>query len=156
MYAWLLEDSAASSVNLSRVIKMLLLHDVVEVDAGDTPIHDNVSDTEQREKESLAARRLFSLLPEPQSVELHDLWGEFERAETNDARFAKALDRFQPLLTNIFTGGGTWAENEVLREQVLMRYGPVIERGAPKLWALAEQWVSEHFARRVSHEHAHG
>lgn len=148
MYAWLLVDSAAEPVNLSRVIKMLLLHDIVEVDAGDTPIHGLSSDIEQSEKESLAAKRIFGLLPEAQSAELHDLWREFEQADTDDAQFAKALDRFQPLLTNIFTGGGTWTDNEVLLEQVLVRYGPVIQRGAPKLWALAEQWVAAHFARR--------
>ncbi|WP_445623220.1 HD domain-containing protein [Lactiplantibacillus plantarum] len=77
------------------------------------------------------------------------LWREFEQAESEDARFAKALDRFQPLLINVFTGGGTWTENGVSHEQVLARYGPVIQRGAPQLWEVCERWVADHFAGRT-------
>lgn len=145
MFAWLLAEYASGPVDVSRVMKMLLVHDIVEVDVGDTPIHGALSKTEQAEQEAVAAKRLFGLLPPGQGADLLALWEEFEAAETDDARFAKALDRFQPLLVNIFTEGGTWAENGVSREQVLSRYGPVIERGAPKLWALCEQWVGEHF-----------
>lgn len=146
MYALLLHEYACGPVNTNRVIQMLLLHDVVEIDAGDFPIHGGSSSELQAAQESKAAARLFGLLPPQQGNELMALWQEFERADTEDAKFAKALDRFQPLLINVFTGGGTWTENSVSLEQVFSRYGPVIQRGAPRLWAVCEQWVSQHFA----------
>lgn len=147
MYAWLLADCAAGPVDIARVIRMLLLHDVVEIDAGDTPIHGGGAAGAQDEAERRAADRLFGLLPDAQRDELMALWREFEDARTDDAQFAKALDRFQPLLVNVFTGGGTWSESGVAHAQVLERYGPVIRRGAPALWAVAEAWVAKHFAR---------
>jgi putative hydrolase of HD superfamily len=146
MYALLLSEYACAPVNTNRVIHMLLLHDIVEIDVGDVPIHSGSSSESQAEQEAGAAARLFGLLPQQQGKELLALWQEFERAETEDAKFAKALDRFQPLLINIFTGGGTWTENSVSLEQVLSRYGPVIKRGAPLLWTVCEQWVTQHFA----------
>ena len=144
MYALLLADYAASTVDVSRVVTMLLIHDIVEVEAGDTPIHGAAS-PEQAEKEQRAAERLYGLLPAVECEQLIGLWREFEAGQSSDAQFAKALDRFQPLLVNIFTGGGTWTDNGVTYEQVLQRYGPTIERGAPALWALARQWVQTHF-----------
>lgn len=147
MYALLLSEYACAPVDANRVIQMLLLHDIVEIDVGDYPIHGGSSAQLQAEQEAGAALRLFGLLPQPQGDQLLALWQEFERGESEDAKFAKALDRFQPLLINVFTGGGTWTENGVLLEQVLSRYGPVIERGAPLLWAACEQWVRQHFAR---------
>lgn len=150
VYALLLSEYASGPVNTNRVIQMLLLHDVVEIDVGDFPIHGGSSSELQAEQESRAAQRLFGLLPQQQGDELLALWQEFERAETEDAKFAKALDRFQPLLINICTGGGTWIENGVSLEQVFSRYGPVINRGAPLLWTLCEQWVTRHFAGRAS------
>lgn len=149
MYALLLSEYACGPVNTSRVIQMLLLHDVVEIDVGDFPIHGGTSRELQAEQESKAAARLFGLLPQQQGSELLSLWQEFERAETEDAKFAKALDRFQPLLINVFTGGGTWTENGVSLEQVFSRYGPVIQRGAPQLWSVCEQWVKRHFAEKT-------
>lgn len=146
VYALILNEYANSTVNTHRVIQMLLLHDIVEIDAGDFPIHDNTSPAAQSEKEAQAAARLFSLLPRPQGDEFLALWQEFELAETADARFAKALDRFQPLLINIFTGGGTWTDNNVSREQVLARYGPAIKTGAPRLWEVCESWIARHFS----------
>lgn len=146
MYALLLHDHAHSPVNLMRVIKMLLIHDIVEVDVGDTPIHSGASPQDQVLQEQQAAKRLFGLLPAAQGSELHDLWCEFEAASTDDAKFAKALDRVQPLLINVATNGGTWAENNVNLETVLQRYGPIIERGSPALWAHCEQAARTHFA----------
>ena len=131
MYALILNEYACSAVNTGRVIQMLLLHDIVEIDVGDFPIHGGFSSELQAEQESRAATRLFGLLPQQQGNEFLGLWQEFESAETEDAKFAKALDRFQPLLINVFTGGGTWTENSVSLEQVFSRYGPVIKRGAP-------------------------
>lgn len=149
MYALLLSEYACGQVNTNRVIQMLLLHDIVEIDVGDLPIHGGSSSQLQAEQESRAAERLFGLLPKQQGKELLALWQEFERAETEDAKFAKALDRFQPLLVNVFTGGGTWTENSVSIEQVFSRYGPVIKRGAPRLWEVCEQWVTRHFAGQM-------
>lgn len=146
LYAWILADYAAAHVDVGRVVKMLLLHDIVEVDAGDTPIH-GVLDGSQQGREQLAADRIFGLLPAEQCAQLRDLWSEFEAGESADAQFAKALDRFQPLLINIFTDGGTWTESGVQYRQVLERYGPVIERGAPQLWLVARDWVASHFRR---------
>jgi putative hydrolase of HD superfamily len=149
MYALLLSEYANGTVDANRVIRMLLLHDIVEIDVGDFPIHGGSSAAVQAEQEVKAAQRLFGLLPDAQGEEFLALWLEFEAAETEDAKFAKALDRFQPLLINIFTGGGTWTENGVSLEQVLSRYGPVIQKGAPQLWEACEQWVARHFARQV-------
>jgi putative hydrolase of HD superfamily len=148
MYAWLLQEYAAEQVNVAKVIQMLLLHDVVEIDAGDTPIHSAKPRTEQAALETKAAVRLFGLLPETQREQLMALWLEFERAETSDAKFAKALDRFQPLLVNVFTGGGTWSESNVSHEQVIQRYGPDIRDGAPRLWTVCEQWLAQHFSEQ--------
>lgn len=145
-YALVLSEYASGPVDTQRVMRMLLLHDVVEIDVGDFPIHGGSSAAWQAEQEDKAAQRLFGLLPSPQGDEFLALWREFEQAESEDARFAKALDRFQPLLINVFTGGGTWTENGVSHEQVLARYGPVIQRGAPKLWEVCERWVAAHFA----------
>jgi putative hydrolases of HD superfamily len=150
MYALLLNEYACGPVNTNRVMQMLLLHDIVEIDVGDFPIHSRSSSELQAEQESRAAARLFGLLPQQQGNELLALWQEFERADTEDAKFAKALDRFQPLLINVFTGGGTWSENRVSLEQVFSRYGPVIKRGAPLLWTVCEQWVTQHFAGQAS------
>lgn len=148
LYALVLSEYASGAVDTQRVMRMLLLHDVVEIDVGDFPIHGGSSTAWQAEQEDRAAERLFGLLPQPQGDEFLALWREFEQAESDDARFAKALDRFQPLLINVFTGGGTWTENGVSHEQVLARYGPVIQRGAPRLWEVCERWVAAHFAGR--------
>lgn len=153
MYALLLNEYASGTVNTNRVIQMLLLHDIVEIDVGDFPIHGGSSSELQAEQEAKAATRLFGLLPQQQGNEFLDLWQEFERAETEDAKFAKALDRFQPLLINVFTGGGTWTENGVSLEDVLSRYGPVIKRGAPLLWTMCEQWVAQYFAGQAPEYH---
>ncbi len=152
MYAMLLHKYAAAPVDASRVIRMLLMHDIVEVDAGDHPLHVSGGSSRQVELESQAAERLFGLLPAEQKGELLALWREFEAGESDDAKFAKALDRFQPLVANVVTGGGTWAHNAVTLEQVRVRYGTTIQRGAPELWRLCEQWIEEYFSRQGSAE----
>lgn len=147
MYALVLAEHATKPVNVLRVVKMLLLHDIVEIDAGDTPLHAQASHAEQAEKEQRAADRLFSMLPDAQAAEFRTLWDEFEAGQTDDARFAKALDRFQPLLHNVATGGGTWIAPGLTETQVHERYGPAIARGAPALWDAATELVREHFAQ---------
>ncbi len=133
-------------VDASRVVAMLLLHDLVEIDAGDAPIHGAYDAERLARSEAAAAERLFGLLPDDLRDRFRTLWHEFEAAETADARFARALDRLQPLLLNTLTGGGTWAENGVSEAQVHARYGPPIETGAPDLWAHARSLVADHFA----------
>jgi putative hydrolase of HD superfamily len=149
MYASVLHEYASASIDTARVVQMLLLHDIVEVDVGDTPVHGTGNSKQaQAELEDRAAVRLFGLLPGPQGAQMLALWREFEAGQTADASFAKALDRFQPLLVNVFTGGGTWVESGVTLDQVVSRYGPAIRSGAPRLWALCEEWIAAHFGAR--------
>lgn len=136
---------AGDGLDAAKIIKMLLIHDIVEIDAGDAPIH-GVHDTAALEAaERQAAERLFGILPTDQATQLLSLWREFEAAESLEARFAKALDRLQPLLLNTLTGGGTWTENSVSALQVHERYGPTIARGSPALWERARILVAQHF-----------
>lgn len=146
MYAMILHKSSNEPVNLDRVIRMLLLHDIVEIDAGDFPIHESVDATNQEELERKAADRIFGILPTDQEKELRLLWDEFESSKTSDAKFAKSLDRFQPLIQNINTNGGTWVEGNVSREQVEQRYGSVIPSGSKSLWSYATKLVNNFFA----------
>ena len=145
MYALVLARYAAGSVDVLRVLKMLLIHDIVEIDAGDVPFHVPATHAGQAERERLAAERIFGLLPEAQATEFHQIWLEFEAAESDDAKFAKALDRFQPMLHNAATDGGTWVECAVTLEQVRARCRPPIERGAPVLWKAADGMAEAHF-----------
>jgi putative hydrolase of HD superfamily len=145
MYALVLCQYANAPVDVGRVIRMLLLHDIVEIDAGDTPVHGASGQAEQGKLEERAAERLFGMLPPGQGGEMRALWTEFEAGASNDARFAKALDRLQPLLHNVATGGGTWNEFGVNHTQVLERYGPAIEGGAGALWEEARKLVGRHF-----------
>ncbi|HEX8245712.1 MAG TPA: HD domain-containing protein [Longimicrobium sp.] len=133
LLAMLLADTAAPEVDAARVVRMLLVHDLIEVDAGDTFAFDTAGYLDKSDRERAAADRLFGLLPGEQGDELRALWEEFEAEETPDARFAVALDRFQPLLLNFYGGGGSWAEHGITRAQVLQRMAP-IEHGAPALW----------------------
>ncbi|BAN49166.1 HD family hydrolase [Metapseudomonas resinovorans] len=147
MFALVL-SAHAKEVDTLHVVKLLLVHDIVEIDAGDHPLHSASGQAALIEAaERRAAERIFGLLPEQQGREMLDLWCEFEAAQTPEAIFAKALDRLQPLLINTLSNGGTWAENGVTRQQVMERYGPVIERGSPVLWEVASQCVSDYFAK---------
>ena len=149
MFAIVLSEHA-EAVDPLHVAKLLLLHDIVEIDAGDAPIHTAGKDKALLAEEELAAaRRIFGLLPEGQGKEILALWQEFEAGQTPNARFAKALDRLQPLLLNTLTAGGTWTENEVTEQQVMERYGPTIEAGSPTLWGAAAALVRAHFRGRA-------
>jgi putative hydrolase of HD superfamily len=145
MFALVLSE-ADPALDLAKIVAMLLIHDIVEIDAGDAPIHATHDAAALARAEKTAAERIFGLLPVTQRNRLLSLWREFETAETADARFAKALDRLQPLLLNTLTGGGTWAANRVTEDQVYERYGPTIERGSPALWSRARALVRQHFA----------
>ncbi len=138
LYAMVLADQAGPDVHVDRVIRMLLLHDLVEIDVGDVPIHSADGKAhgsqETREAEARAADRIFGLLPKDLAVEFRELWKEFEAAETPDAIFAKSLDRVQPVLQNVESGGGSWSEFGVSFEQLETRVGRKVARGAPALW----------------------
>ena len=138
LYALILAEYAAPDVRLDRVIQMLLIHDIVEIDAGDNPIHGTVDAAAQAAKEDAAADRLFGLLPADLGTRLHDLWHEFEGAKSQDAIFAKAIDRFQVPVINLMNGGGTWADYNVTYPQIKARVGTPVSKGAPELWA----WLS--------------
>lgn len=152
MYALVLAQYAAGSVDVLRVVKMLLIHDIVEIDAGDVPFHLPATHAGQEERERLAAERLFGLLPDAQAAEFRELWFEFEAAKSDDAKFAKALDRFQPMLHNAATDGGTWMECEVTLEQIKARCRQPIEGGAPALWEAALGMAENHYQKRTQQD----
>ncbi len=147
LYALVLADHAEPGVDVTRVLTMLLIHDIVEIDAGDAPIHGTVDHDAIAAKEAAAAERLFGLLPDTQAVEFRALWDEFEAAQSADARFAKAIDRFQPPVTNLANGGGTWTIYDVTLENLDSRVGPPIRRGAPALWSWLRPKLAEFFDR---------
>jgi putative hydrolases of HD superfamily len=140
--ALLLAEHAREPVDVQRVLAMLLVHDVVEIDAGDTFCYDVGANLDRAEREQRAAERLFGLLPPEQGAALRALWDEFEAQCSADARFAVALDRMQPLLLNFHSGGGSWLRHRVGRAQVLARMEPI--RGAlPGAWPLVERLIAE-------------
>jgi len=147
LYALILAEHAVNPVNIDRVIKMLLIHDLVEIDAGDAPIHGTHDPAEQAIKEQHAADRIFGLLPKDQAMELRALWEEFEASETDDAIFAKSLDRAQPVISNLETGGQSWTEYDVTLEQVKNRVGVKIQRGAPAIWLAIKTRVEDWFSK---------
>lgn len=142
LMAILLEEHANEPVNIARVVKMLLLHDIVEIDAGDMFVYDVAASKEQEQKELQAAERLFGMLPEQQGKELHELWLEFESAESADAKFAKALDRLIPMLLNYHNNGQSWCEHSVSREQALT-INKKISYGSEVLWEKAQQVIED-------------
>lgn len=142
LMAVLLEEHANQPVDISRVVKMLLLHDIVEIDAGDTFVYDAVASAEQEQKERQAAERLFAMLPAEQGQELLELWLEFEQATSDDAKFAKALDRIIPMMLNFHNQGQSWQEHGVTREQALT-VNAKIELGSQALWQKALQMINQ-------------
>lgn len=147
LFALVLSAHADTPVDPARVVAMLLVHDIVEIDAGDAPLHaPGIDRAALARAEQEAADRIFALLPPGQSTQFRALWDEFEAATTPEARFARALDRLQPLLLNTVTGGGTWTENDVPQAEVTARMRPPIEAGSRALWAEAERLIQEHFA----------
>ncbi len=146
LFALVLREWAVGEVDAGRVVRMLILHDLVEIECGDTPLFDAVGAATQDARERLAADKVFGLLPPDQTQELRSLWEEFEAAATPDAKFAKALDRLQPILLNHAVGGGTWTDYAVdeARERRLTRR---IADGSPALWDAAQAV----FADAVAH-----
>lgn len=132
--AQILQEYTIESINISRVVSMLLIHDIVEIDAGDLFAFANVTALdEQQEKELSAAKRIFSLLPEKQYQTYKSLWLEFENTKTSEAKFAKAIDCLLPLIQNMNNEGGSWVKHKVKKSQVLLRNKHLKEL-TPKLW----------------------
>jgi putative hydrolase of HD superfamily len=133
MAVLLSEYSADKNIDILKVIKMVLIHDIVEIDAGDTFCYDEKGHEDKEERERKAADRLFNILPSDQAREMMDLWREFEEMNTPESRFAACLDRLQPLLLNYCTKGHTWQKPGVTSEKVLARNAP-LEKNVPELW----------------------
>jgi putative hydrolase of HD superfamily len=140
LMALLLEDHAVDAVDILHVVKMVLIHDIVEIDAGDTFAYDEAGQEGKEEREREAATRIFGLLPAQDGHELVQLWEEFEARQTADARYANALDRFQPLLLNYHAGGDTWRRHGVRKDQVIARNRHISE-GSPALWDYARELI---------------
>jgi putative hydrolase of HD superfamily len=140
--ASLLAEYAAAPVDVCRVMKMLLVHDLVEIDAGDAFAYDAAANAGRVARELQCAERIFALLPEEQGRELHGLWEEFEANVTAESKYANALDRLQPLLHNTRTEGGTWRIHSVRRDQVYRRMDP-IRTAMPELWPVITQIIED-------------
>ena len=148
LMAILLVEYAAAEVDILKVLKMLLIHDIVEIDAGDTFTYDTQANLDKEEREQRAAERLFNLLPEDQAMVYRALWDEFEERHSTEARYAAALDRLQPILLNYHTQGASWQKHGVVRAQVIERNKHIAE-GAPALWEFARQLIDDAVAQGI-------
>ncbi len=151
--ALVLAEHANAEVNALRVLKMLLVHDIVEIDSGDTYVYDAAGNDTKADRESAAARRIFGLLPSDQEAELTQLWQEFEARETPAAKFAAALDRLMPLLHNYHTAGRSWREHGISEAQV-MRLNSHMNEGSQTLWDYAEAFIRDATAKGYLREEA--
>lgn len=142
MMTIVLAEHSDVPVDVLKVLKMVLIHDIVEIDAGDTFIYDTQKNHSNTENELKAAKRIFGLLPDEQANELIAIWQEFEAGETPEARFAKAMDRIEPLLQNTSNNGGTWREFDVDYSKVFEKK-KVIAQGSTTLWKFAENLLNE-------------
>ena len=140
------EHSNGRDIDLLRVIRMLLIHDIVEIDAGDTFAYDEEGNRTKVERETECANRIFNILPDDQARELLSLWEEFEARETKEAMFAASLDRLHPIMLNHGTGGRTWREHGVLAGQVRAR-NEHIREGSEKIWTHARGLIEDSVKR---------
>ena len=137
-----LQEYSNDSVNLQHVSLMLLIHDIVEIDAGDTYAYDSVGYEDKEEREHQAAERIFSLLPNDQYERFKSLWLEFEEMKTPESCFANAADRLMPLLHNYYSGGAIWVDNKICKSQIMNRIAPM-KNGSEVLWKAACQIVEK-------------
>lgn len=140
LMACLLSEHSTEKVDLAKTMVMVLIHDIVEIDAGDTYAYDPAGNATKRAREVAAANRIFGLLPEDQGNMLMELWEEFEKMETPEAKFAAALDRVQPVMLNDAAGGKSWAEHEVSKDQVYARNSKTAE-GSGDLWLYVKEII---------------
>ncbi len=139
--AAVLAEHANTPVDVLHVMKMVLVHDVVEIDAGDTYCYDAKGNEDKAQREQKAADRLFALLPEDQEKEFRGLWEEFEEKATPEAKFANALDRIQPMLLNYKKGGISWMKHGIAEEQVRNRNIPTVSAGSDTIGEFAEEII---------------
>lgn len=137
MMAIVLSDYSDEKIDLLKVLKMVLIHDIVEIDAGDTFIYDQNKSHDNTEEELKSAKRIFGILPHNQAKEFIEIWTEFEDGKTSEAKFARSMDRLEPLLQNTSNQGGTWEEFGVKYDKVYQKK-KVIKNGSSKLWEYAE------------------
>ena len=142
MMAIILSQHSNAAIDVLKVVKMVLIHDIVEIDAGDTFIYDTVKNHVNTDDERLAAERIFGLLPKEQAEELIRIWEEFEAGETDEAKFAKSMDRLEPLLQNVSNNGGTWKEYNVDYKKVYEKK-QIIRNGSISIWNYAENLIEE-------------
>lgn len=148
LYALVLAEHSETDLDTGRILKMLLLHDLVEIDAGDAPVFGDHDAEALAARESAAADRIFGLLPEDQAQAFRALWDEFEANETPEAQFAKSIDRMQPPMQILASGGGSWVDYNVTLDMFETRIGPKINNGAPRIWAWLQPRVAAFFAAR--------
>lgn len=146
LMAYLLKEYSNAPVDIARVMIMCLIHDVVEIDAGDTYAYDEAGLATQKEREDKAKERIFSILPDDQKEELTAIFDEFEANETAEARFAHAMDNLQPLMLNNSNDGGDWKEHEVTSNQVYRRQSKT-RLGSEKLYELTDMILQEHIRK---------
>lgn len=142
LMAMVLSEYADEKIDLCKVIKMVLIHDIVEIDAGDTFIYDENKNHENTAEELKSAKRIFGILPEKQAAEFIELWTEFEDGISNEAKFARSMDRLEPLLQNTSNNGGTWKEFGVKYETVYEKK-KAIRNGSKELWEFAENLLDD-------------
>lgn len=151
MMTILLAEHSDKRIDVLKVLKMVLIHDIVEIDAGDIFLYDTSKNHDNTEQERLAAQRIFGLLPAEQAQEFIAIWEEFEEGITNDAKFAKSMDRFEPLLQNTSNNGGTWAEYNVPYQKVYDKK-KAIKEGSTSIWNYAENLINESVEKGILKE----
>ena len=148
MMAIVLNEHSDREIDLLKVVKMVLIHDIVEIDAGDTFLYDQNKNHENTEEEKKGAQRIFGMLPEKQAQEFIQIWTEFEEGISNESKFAKSLDRLEPLLQNTSNNGGTWKEYGV-KYQTVYDKKKVIKNSSTELWNYAEKLIDDSLEKGI-------
>lgn len=148
MMTIVLAEHSDKPIDVLKVLKMVLIHDIVEIDAGDTFIYDTTKNHTNTDEERMAANRIFGLLPSAQAAEFIAIWEEFEEGITDEAKFAKTMDRFEPLLQNVSNNGGTWAEFDVPYQKVYDKK-KAIKNGSTSIWNYAEDLLNDSVNRGI-------
>lgn len=140
--AMILAEYSNEAIDVCKVIKMLLTHDLVEIYAGDTFCYDKTGNLDKRDRELAAAEKIYGMLSEDKGKELRALWDEFEEMKTPEALFAASMDRFEPILSNYYNNGGTWKKYDVAKEDIYIRVAPV-KKSSNELWNFLEHLIED-------------
>jgi putative hydrolase of HD superfamily len=144
LLALVLSNFADDAVNIEKVMKMLLVHDICEIDADDVFFFDEAGRSDAKEKELRAVKRIFGILPDEKGKELFELWNEFENGDSKDAKFARAIDRVMPVLQNLYNNKQSWTENGVTKEQILTKTAYIGE-GSEIIWQTISEKINRAF-----------